>query len=97
MQDVLEQVWIVSTTHWFCSFDSGAFMIPYLVMLTLCGIPLVFMEFAIGQYTRLGTVHAFAKICPLFKGEWPKKILGSDEDEALIHVLSFSHNELGDD
>ncbi|XP_076587827.1 sodium- and chloride-dependent GABA transporter 1 isoform X1 [Chaetodon auriga] len=50
------------------SSGGGAFMIPYLTMLILCGIPLLFMEFAIGQYTRLGPVHAFAKICPLLKG-----------------------------
>lgn len=49
--------------------DAGAFMIPYLTMLVLCGIPLLLMEFAIGQYTRLGPVHAFAKICPLLKGK----------------------------
>ncbi|XP_029960070.1 sodium- and chloride-dependent GABA transporter ine [Salarias fasciatus] len=46
----------------------GAFLIPYFTMLILCGIPLLFMEFAIGQYTQLGPVHAFAKICPLLKG-----------------------------
>ncbi|XP_045890486.1 sodium- and chloride-dependent GABA transporter 1 isoform X2 [Micropterus dolomieu] len=50
------------------SAREGAFMIPYLIMLILCGIPLLFMEFAIGQYTRLGPVHALAKICPLLKG-----------------------------
>ncbi|XP_038560529.1 sodium- and chloride-dependent GABA transporter ine isoform X2 [Micropterus salmoides] len=50
------------------SSGGGAFMIPYLIMLILCGIPLLFMEFAIGQYTRLGPVHALAKICPLLKG-----------------------------
>ncbi|KAG7244077.1 hypothetical protein INR49_006239 [Caranx melampygus] len=46
----------------------GAFLVPYLIMVLLCGIPLLFMEFAIGQYTRLGPVHALAKICPLLKG-----------------------------
>lgn len=51
-------------------YMSGAFLIPYLIMLFLCGIPLLFMEFTVGQYTRLGPVHALAKICPLFKGEW---------------------------
>ncbi|KAK7934124.1 hypothetical protein WMY93_005020 [Mugilogobius chulae] len=50
------------------SSGGGAFMIPYLIMVLLCGIPLLFMEFTIGQYTRLGPVHAFAKICPLLKG-----------------------------
>nr|XP_046243354.1 sodium- and chloride-dependent GABA transporter ine [Scatophagus argus] len=50
------------------SSGGGAFMIPYLIMVMLCGFPLLFMEFAIGQYTRLGPVHAFTKICPLLKG-----------------------------
>ncbi|KAF0033854.1 hypothetical protein F2P81_013920 [Scophthalmus maximus] len=50
------------------SSGGGAFLIPYLTMVLLCGIPLLFMEFAIGQYTRLGPVHALAKICPLLKG-----------------------------
>lgn len=44
-------------------------MIPYLIMVIVCGLPLVFVEFILGQYTRLGPVHAFARICPLFKGE----------------------------
>ncbi|XP_018604595.2 sodium- and chloride-dependent GABA transporter 1 [Scleropages formosus] len=46
----------------------GAFLIPYVIMLFLCGIPLLLMEFAIGQYTRLGPVLTLAKICPLLKG-----------------------------
>lgn len=46
----------------------GAFLIPYLIMLFLCGIPLLLMELAIGQYTRRGPIGAMAKICPLFKG-----------------------------
>lgn len=50
------------------SSGGGAFMIPYLIMVLLCGIPLLFMEFTLGQYTRLGPVHTFAKICPLLKG-----------------------------
>lgn len=47
----------------------GAFLIPYLTMVLVCGIPLLFMEFTVGQYTRLGPVHAFTKICPLLKGK----------------------------
>ncbi|XP_075896026.1 sodium- and chloride-dependent GABA transporter ine-like [Nelusetta ayraudi] len=46
----------------------GAFLIPYFIMVLVCGVPLVYMEIAIGQCTQLGPVHAFAKICPLFKG-----------------------------
>lgn len=46
----------------------GAFLIPYLTMVLVCGVPLLTMEFAIGQYTRIGPVHALAKVCPLLKG-----------------------------
>lgn len=47
----------------------GAFLIPYLVMLLLCGIPLLYMELAVGQYTRRGPIGALGKICPILKGE----------------------------
>ncbi|XP_034548039.1 sodium- and chloride-dependent GABA transporter ine [Notolabrus celidotus] len=50
------------------SSGGGAFMVPYLIMVVLCGLPLLFMEYAIGQHTRIGPVHAFTRICPLLKG-----------------------------
>merc|ERR1719336_2897866 len=37
-------------------------------MLVLCGIPLLYMELAVGQYTRRGPIGALGKICPLLKG-----------------------------
>ncbi|KAJ8312876.1 hypothetical protein KUTeg_010249 [Tegillarca granosa] len=46
----------------------GAFLIPFFLMLILCGVPLLYMELAVGQYTRQGPIGALAKICPLFKG-----------------------------
>ncbi|XP_036374318.1 sodium- and chloride-dependent betaine transporter-like [Megalops cyprinoides] len=46
----------------------GAFFIPYFVFLFSCGIPLFFMEMALGQYTCEGGVTAWRKICPLFEG-----------------------------
>ncbi|KAI9563896.1 hypothetical protein GHT06_011364 [Daphnia sinensis] len=46
----------------------GAFLIPYFIMLVVCGIPLLYMELAVGQYTRQGPIGAMHKICPLFKG-----------------------------
>ncbi|XP_053400420.1 uncharacterized protein LOC123556538 [Mercenaria mercenaria] len=45
----------------------GAFFIPYLIMLTFCGIPLVFMEMGFGQYASLGPVTIWRAV-PLFKG-----------------------------
>uniref|UniRef100_W5M635 Transporter n=1 Tax=Lepisosteus oculatus TaxID=7918 RepID=W5M635_LEPOC len=46
----------------------GAFLVPYIIMLVVLGIPLLYMELAVGQYHRLGPVHAMAKVCPLLKG-----------------------------
>ncbi|KAK2703920.1 hypothetical protein QYM36_017741, partial [Artemia franciscana] len=46
----------------------GAFLIPYVIMLFLCGIPMLFMELAVGQYTRRGPIGAMAKLCPALKG-----------------------------
>ncbi|XP_047235282.1 sodium- and chloride-dependent GABA transporter ine [Girardinichthys multiradiatus] len=46
----------------------GAFLVPYLLMLVVLGIPLLYMELSVGQYTRRGPVHALATVCPLLKG-----------------------------
>ncbi|XP_048115318.1 sodium- and chloride-dependent GABA transporter ine-like [Alosa alosa] len=46
----------------------GAFFIPYIIMLFLCALPMLLMEFTIGQFTQSGPIHAFMKICPLLKG-----------------------------
>ena len=46
----------------------GAFLIPYILMLVFGGIPLFYMELALGQYYRTGAITCWARICPLFKG-----------------------------
>ncbi|XP_074467573.1 sodium- and chloride-dependent GABA transporter ine [Sebastes fasciatus] len=46
----------------------GAFLVPYLFMLVVLGVPLLYMELTVGQYTRRGPVHALANVCPLLKG-----------------------------
>ncbi|VDP11003.1 unnamed protein product [Heligmosomoides polygyrus] len=47
----------------------GAFLIPYLVMLLIGGLPMFYMELALGQFHRSGCVSIWRKVCPLFKGE----------------------------
>ena len=42
-------------------------MIPYIIMLLLCGLPLLFMELSMGQYTRRGPIGAIGKMCPIFQ------------------------------
>lgn len=46
----------------------GAFLLPYCVMLVLGGIPLFFMELALGQYNRKGAITCWGRLVPLFKG-----------------------------
>jgi len=43
-------------------YGGGAFLIPYIIMLILLGMPLLIMEFAIGQKMQLGAVKSFGKI-----------------------------------
>lgn len=37
-------------------------------MLLLAGIPLFYMELALGQYYRQGAITTWGRVCPLFKG-----------------------------
>ncbi|KAI7797795.1 sodium- and chloride-dependent GABA transporter 2-like isoform X2 [Triplophysa rosa] len=46
----------------------GVFFIPYFIFLFFCGIPIFFLETALGQYTSEGGVTAWRKICPMFEG-----------------------------
>ena len=46
----------------------GAFLIPYFINLIIVAVPLMYMEFSVGQFTRRGPIGAMAKICPFFKG-----------------------------
>ena len=44
------------------------FLIPYIVMLIFIGIPLFFMELALGQYFSLGPTVIFQEIAPFYGG-----------------------------
>ncbi|KAK2815372.1 hypothetical protein Q7C36_023638 [Tachysurus vachellii] len=46
----------------------GGFLIPYIVMLFLEGIPLFYLELAIGQKMRLGSIGTFTSISPYLGG-----------------------------
>ncbi|KAK1173429.1 sodium-dependent neutral amino acid transporter B(0)AT1-like [Acipenser oxyrinchus oxyrinchus] len=49
-------------------YGGGAFMIPFLILLVVQGIPLLHMEFAIGQRLRKGSVGVWNGIHPYLGG-----------------------------
>ncbi|CAN9508177.1 unnamed protein product [Ophioblennius macclurei] len=52
-----------------CYVGGGvAYLIPYIFFLVFCGIPVFFLETALGQFTSEGGVTAWRKICPMFEG-----------------------------
>ncbi|KAM3596180.1 uncharacterized protein V6R79_009944 [Siganus canaliculatus] len=50
------------------SHGGGAFLIPYLILVVLEGIPLLLLEFAIGQRLRRGSIGVWTAIHPSLTG-----------------------------
>uniref|UniRef100_A0AC35TNG3 Transporter n=1 Tax=Rhabditophanes sp. KR3021 TaxID=114890 RepID=A0AC35TNG3_9BILA len=49
-------------------YGGGAFLIPYIIMLLVGGLPMFYLELVLGQYHRSGCISIWQKVCPLFKG-----------------------------
>uniref|UniRef100_A0A673LBL9 Transporter n=1 Tax=Sinocyclocheilus rhinocerous TaxID=307959 RepID=A0A673LBL9_9TELE len=61
----------------------GVFFVPYMLFLVVCGVPLFLLETALGQFTSLGGVGAWMKICPLFAG------LGFASQMMILHSCVY--------
>lgn len=68
---------------------SGAFLIPYLIALVFEGLPLLYLELAIGQRMRKGSVGVWRSISPLLGGVG-RRPTATDE----ISVTSFLRGKL---
>lgn len=70
-------------------FFAGAFLIPYLIFLFTCGIPVFTLETALGQYTSEGGVTCWRKISPLFEGKtFVYSVLQITEYQTKIEIIS---------
>lgn len=63
----------------------GVFLVPYFLILILCGVPLLYMELAIGQFTRRGPIGALGQMCPLLKGAGLSSVV-------ISFLMSTYHN-----
>ena len=70
------------------SSGAGVFFIPYFVFLFFCGIPLFFLETAMGQYTSEGGVTAWRKMCPMFQGKTSTQTGHGQQQQATINSLA---------
>lgn len=52
----------------FCLLSAGSFFIAYILMLLGIGIPLLFLEMAIGQRAQQGSVNLWKNLSPWFGG-----------------------------
>ncbi|XP_037036283.1 sodium- and chloride-dependent GABA transporter 2-like [Bradysia coprophila] len=46
----------------------GAFLVPYILMVFVIGLPIFFAELFVGQYGGLGPIKAYTRLAPFFHG-----------------------------
>lgn len=57
-----------SSPHTVTPVLAGAYLVPYLVLLIIIGIPLFFLELAVGQRIRRGSIGVWHYVCPRLGG-----------------------------
>lgn len=73
-----------------CGFISlpGAFLIPYLTMLGIAGIPIFLLEVSLGQFASQGPVSVW-KCIPALQGKLPQLI--HPKKHSKIKLISYHH------
>lgn len=52
----------------FSCYVTGAFLVPYILMVFVIGLPIFFAELFVGQYGGLGPIKAYERLAPFFHG-----------------------------
>ncbi|XP_061683674.1 sodium- and chloride-dependent GABA transporter 3-like [Syngnathoides biaculeatus] len=69
----------------------GAFLVPYLVFVVTCGVPLFLLETTMGQYTQEGAVTCWRKMCPLAQGiGYGGQLIQMSHSVTYIIILSWA-------
>ena len=48
--------------------STGSFLVPYIIMLIVEGMPLLYLELAVGQRMQQGSIGAWKTISPYLSG-----------------------------
>lgn len=67
------------------------FLIPYVLIALVGGIPIFFLEISLGQFMKAGSINVW-NICPLFKGELPPGPTLSSPIFQIIGMRAREHN-----
>uniref|UniRef100_A0A8C5H6J0 Transporter n=1 Tax=Gouania willdenowi TaxID=441366 RepID=A0A8C5H6J0_GOUWI len=69
----------------------GAFFVPYVIFFVCCGIPVFFLETALGQFTSEGGITCWRKVCPLFEGiGYATQVIEAHLNVYYIVILSWA-------
>lgn len=68
---------------------AGAFLIPYILMAIFGGVPLFYMELALGQFHRTGAISIWKHICPIFKGKTSHSRYSNEIGDSKSSILLF--------
>lgn len=74
--------WAKTAFKHVCQHFLGAFLVPYVLFLLSCGIPMFLMETAMGQFTSQGCITCWRYFCPLFEGQCVARLI---QTEILRH------------
>lgn len=58
----------VKNTNYFILVSVGAYLLPFFILLMMIGIPLFFLELAVGQRIRRGSIGVWNYISPKLGG-----------------------------
>uniref|UniRef100_A0A3Q1GNI7 Solute carrier family 6 member 22, tandem duplicate 2 n=1 Tax=Acanthochromis polyacanthus TaxID=80966 RepID=A0A3Q1GNI7_9TELE len=73
-----------------CFKNGGAFLVPYVLTLVSCGIPIFFLEVSVGQLTGQGGITCWKKICPLFELGYGNIVISFYTSMYYIVILAWA-------